>query len=244
MDPGSIVNWLRQNPWFDVVGAIAFVGGPLAAWFRHVRNRPRLEIVYAHEGNDADHDRKVSVESGRLGPAWPGNKVERRYRSVMVHNRGPRIATNARAFVRITARNPKCTGPSAAESPLCWANGAMAVSIAPRVGKEKLDVAFTEREFQDQRRWDCVEGKTTDGVAVMGYLATDKNVKSRAGTEEDGLCSGEFEVEVSVICDEGYSTPARFAVSTQWAILKTPDGAYTFQSAEQGGHSLVMRAVA
>lgn len=232
----TIGRWLHDNAWWDIPTTISGLVNGAVGIVKFTFFRPHLKFVYGPEAESDDHSHDVKVFYD--APQGQRMNVPRHYCVVRVENRGWRLATGCSVEAEVLRSLDGCVGPFQAAAKLAWMDGDRTIEIRPRGDSAKLLVVFAEQTFHaTPSEWHCASAPDGKPQAFHAYLATPESVAADGNAEKaHGLCNGEFEVLLTVRCNEGAKAKGRFIIKSDLGDLQS--GAHLFPN---GGSEVTLR---
>lgn len=187
------------------------------------RVRPKLLFEYDPQGNHDEFSPEIPFYQRNTTTGILISTSTRKFLRIRVKNIGEGIAKNCRGTVQFLGSRSGCQGPSKERKPLRWELGGTRQTIPPRLGAEILIVAFSDSHpllVQDLRCGLLNEGRPGP-TYMVAYLAHPDNISNFTPRLSDGFCYGDFEILITVICDEGVQEQAKFLlhVRSAWGDL-------------------------
>jgi len=171
------------------LGSGAELVGFLRDWYREQREKPQLSIEY-------DKNKKQSTFSPELQQInIQDRKIisTRKYLKVRVKNSGG-IARNCKAELTGTpSEEPKC---------LIWGREEQQIDIGAINGHAILNVVFSDSILD-----------TIPNNNIHAFVSTKETLYSQGFyPSQDGFEIGEYEIEITVISEDGSSTQSKFKI--------------------------------
>jgi hypothetical protein len=178
-------------------------------------NVPKLAIEYDPRNTDEYTPQlivsleAVTVIKPKSLPEPQTLKIERRYLKVNIRNDGPAVAEHCKAELRVISCPTGAVCPSTDSKLLRWDNGVKYADIGANGGRELLHVVLSDSR------------NSRPCFAFISRPDVVKNLSLMFFRAQDGMGSGEFELEVIVSARTGQRTSGvfRVRVTENWQEL-------------------------
>ncbi len=176
---------------------------------REAKNQPNLSIFF-DPSNNPDYFTPILDFTSPEGQSL---NVTRRFLRVVIRNDGEATAELCKATIRIIQRPSSCTSLSGEPKPLRWETGNVYQDIHPLGGEEPLHVAFSDRRVPIGPIPNLRCSEQAGDASLYAWLSTPDGIQNiYILRNQDGLCLGDFEVEISVRPKRGHLTSGLFRI--------------------------------
>lgn len=185
---------------------------------REARNQPSLSIIF-DSVNNPDYFTPIL---GFTGPQGQPTNITRRFIRIIIRNDGRETAELCKASARVVRRPNSCNSLSGEPKTLRWEMGNVYQDIYSRGGEEPLHVVFSDIRSPIGPIPTIRCSQQTGDASLYAWISTPDGIQNMSVfRNQDGLCLGDFEVEVTVRPKRGQPTSGifRITVTPNWTQL-------------------------
>jgi len=166
--------------------------GVVVAIIKLWREKPKLSIEYNKKNQDVFFPEYI------IGQDEKSQNIIRRDIQVRIENKGG-VARKCKAYLQLIKSYKSTIVPSKEEKHLIWArNNSEEIDIDAKKGRELLHIVFSDSYLKKK------------GGGYCAFISTKSAFKTPFNRAQEGFGTGDFEVELIVISEEGSSSKAQF----------------------------------
>jgi hypothetical protein len=195
----------------DAGTGVPFRRGILTSFFI----KPKLKFVYylrspeEHVHQNLDFRWHPKIERSSSGDSETHFPM-RRFIDIIVVNRGKTVARNCEVKAqRISSKGIGCQTLGTDLKSLVWDNGETKMNIPAKSGRAKFHLIFSQQNFTTEQLRSmtpqlCKE--INEKMQLHTWVGTKMALENPEYAQPDGLCLGDFTVEVKVSTEDGFSS--------------------------------------
>src|SRR5215217_2369116 len=201
--------------------------------------KPKLRIVYSVRAPEEHVHQYVGYRWQAKKERSSGGDYEdrfptRRFFGIIVVNQGKSVARNCEVKAqRISSKGIGCQTLGTDLKTLVWDNGDTKMNIPAKSGRAKFHLVFSQQNFTIQQLGSmtpqlCKE--TNEKMRLHTWVGTKMALENPEYAQYDGLCQGDFTIQVTVSTEDGFSSEISsfsITVGEAWIVyrfIKTGNG--------------------